>query len=171
MCVALAAMFIPATQLLTSCGDDDDDPKSPEDKTVRTVKVEYDVDFSDVVYNYCDVKVEYVDADGSIVSVPGNVSADYEKEIMVPANLANRPYYVKVTLALKENYPQIDDNRVYEIDRDIEVDITKLNAKGQEIGSKSSQMDNTQKVNGVNLIQTLYEMTVKPYSVTLDYPF
>lgn len=166
---AIAAAVLMTAPVFVSCGDDDDDPK-PADKTVDYIKVEYDVDFPDVVYQYCDVTVEYVAANGEVVRVPGTISADFQKEITVPANQAVGKYTVQANVMLKTVYPTVDNDRVYEVGHDLEVDIETYNAGGKRLNFKEEESKSSQRVQGYNLLNYLGNMTTRTYSVSAEYP-
>lgn len=57
---------------LTSCGDDDDEPKMPEQPAtpaVASYKVTNSVECAADVYKYFDVTVTYTESDGSLKTV------------------------------------------------------------------------------------------------------
>lgn len=168
--LALAGALLMSSQVLVSCGDDEDEPKI-DDKTVENLKVEYEVDFPDIVYQYCDVTVEYVDANGNTVKVLDNITDDFSKEILVPAASAEHTYTVTATLALKSTYPAVDNNRIYEVGHDLDVELTEYNRKYEKLDFNHTENKAELKVKGYDLLNYLGNMTTRVYTVSAAYPF
>lgn len=169
--LAIAAAVMMTAPVFVSCGDDDDDdgPK-PDDKKATTVKVEYDVEFPDVAYQYCDITLEYVDEDGNVVRT-SPLKDDFKKEITVPVDKANRRFSVSASVALKEEYPTVDNNAIYEVGHDLEIEVADYDAKGTRLGFKDDASKSTLKIQGDKLLEYFGRMTTRDYSVGVQYPF
>ena len=169
--LAILAAVMMTAPMFVSCGDDDDDDDpNPGDKKAATVKVEYDVEFPDVVYQYCDVTLEYVDENGTVVRT-APLKNDFKKEMTVPAEKADRRYTVSASVALKKVYPTVDNNAVYEVGHDLEIEVADYDIKGTRLTFKNDESKSTMKIPGYNLLEYLGRMTTRDYSVGVQYPF
>lgn len=168
--VLAACMLIGLSFAFTSCGDDDDDNDKPnDDKKVATLMVEYDVDFSDVVYQYCDVTYSYVDASGHTVTM--TTATDQDIKFTVPAAQAPGTYSIKATLAMKENFPTPDPAATYEVGHDLEIELIEYNDRGGELGKRHSESKSSLTMKGDRLVEYLTRLTQREYSVSHSYPF
>lgn len=169
--MALAGTLLLSSTALVSCSDDDSDEPKNEDKTVENLKVQYEVDFPDVVYQYCDVSVQYVDANGNTVKVLDDITGDFSKELLIPASSAEHTYTLTATLSLKSTYPEVDNNRIYEVGHDLDVELTEYNRKGEKLQFSNSESEANLKVKGYDLLNYLGNMTTREYTVSAAYPF
>lgn len=161
--VALSIMCIP---LLTSC---DDDGPNPDDAKVDKVKVDYEVDFPDVVFQFCDVSIEYTDNEGKQKTAV--ITRDTEFEFTVPANYAHRRYTLSATIMLKKNHPAIDNNRYYDVGENLEIELSEYNAAGNELRFNVNQNKTETRVKGSDLLTYLGNMSMSEHFVSMKYPF
>lgn len=112
---ALAMLTIMAgCATLSSCGDDNDEPKQPEPAAGSSIvkyKVMSAVDASADYFAYYDFTVTYTDADGQ--SKTETITHVLAKEIEFAAAAAPAKAVFKVEAKPKANYPEIDPSHVY----------------------------------------------------------
>lgn len=168
MCAVIAVF---ATSV-TACGDDDNNntPNNNNDNNkVTQIKVEYDMEFPDVIYDYCDVTYTYIDASGKEVTktTSGNQSISFT----MPIELAVKEYYIKANLTLKENMPTPDATAIYKVGHEMEIEIEECNASGEELNKRKNESKAELSVKGDRLIEYLTKQTQNELSTSLTYPF
>lgn len=130
------AAAIAMTTALTACGDDDDEPKTPtQPATVASYKAVYTVECSADVYKYFDVEVTYTDSDGSTKTE--TVTGPFNKTVTINAASAPSKAVLKAEGTPKTDYPAIDPEGAYQIDRTYTFSLYALTATGELVTSET----------------------------------
>lgn len=167
MC-AVIALF--ATSVI-ACGNNDnnDTPNNNNNSKVTQIKVEYDMEFPDLFYQYCDVTYTYIDASGKAVTT--TTSGNQSIEFTVPVEQAVNEYYIKANLTLKENMPTPDATAIYKVGHEMEIEIEECNASGEELNKRKNESKAELSVKGDKLIEYFTKQTQRDISTSLTYPF
>lgn len=133
--MATIMLALSAPVVLTSCGDDDDEPTAPSNpaviqQTVTTVHTSYDFSLGEAWYQYFDIKVTYTSAGGDKSET---LTMDEMNNFSVPYESAPAKYICKVVATPKTTYPQIVDTDTYDLSVDIVAEVTGLNAAGAQV--------------------------------------
>lgn len=152
---------------MTSCGDDDDEPK-PDDLVTDTIKVKYDVETSSDLRKYCDVTASYTDGKGEIV-IAEITKDDTQFEFTVDRSQARRTYTVTLVASPKKDFPAYTDSQNYTVSWDVEVDMERYNSKGNKIGEVEDNNRQTLTVAGSSLMQCLSKISMTPISAHVTY--
>lgn len=160
-----ATLMLCATPFLSACSDDDDNPIPAGDPA--TLKVHYEVDFPDDIYNFCDVWIEYTDQHGNTATA--TLTNDFEKVLIVPIGQANNEYKVAAHVNIKKNYPPVYDSAIYNVGHEVEVKITEFDSEGKQLNFSTSQDEYELTVPGNKLVEFINS---NPYFLAnLNYPF
>lgn len=130
---AILMVFAMATSFtLTSCGDDDDDPKLPDtpttDNSIATIEIDYSVNLAQTYFDFFDVTVEYTDKNGK--NITETITANWSHSGSMAYKDAPETFICNVTATPKANMPEIESGKDYDCNCRILATVSGMNAAG-----------------------------------------
>lgn len=113
---------------LTGCGDDNNEPVIPDDKTV-SVNADYSVSLSNDYFDLWDIEITYTDAGGNLKSEV--IESDWMLNLKLLAiDKIPTHYELKVIGKPKVTLPTIDPDRIYNLGYECQITVAGYKADG-----------------------------------------
>ncbi len=156
---------------LASCGDDNDEPNTPE-KTAKKVMIEYSVALSPDYYDLWDIQVSHISVGGKeeteTITEDWSFSYSLNTGDYVPTH-----YSLKVVGKPKAVTPTLDPEKIYKLVSECFVQVQQLDANGNVVSSNGMLNPNTHtnSVKGEKLTSVItkdYKICNYSYDITVE---
>lgn len=155
-CVAMTAGCF----MLTSCGDDNDDPTPAPDPApeaaLATVRCNYQFVPTNDLKLFYDITATFTNAEGKVVTLP---LENLESRVDIPADKAPAQIVFKVVGKLKESRPDLEEGKTYKLGDEHSFSVLGLGKDGKTLWTRPDSPFYMKHTNdwGANSLQKYFE--------------